>query len=71
MLPLLNADKALLAAATANKLTPEILAQASAADRAIDADYLAAEVPKALGQCQANIERIADIIADIQAGSSD
>jgi len=69
--PLLNADKALLAAATANKLTPEILGQAAAADRAIDADYLAAEVPKALGQCQANIERIADIIADIQAGSSD
>lgn len=71
LLPLLNADKALLAAATANKLTPEILGQAAAADRAIDADYLAAEVPKALGQCQANIERIADIIADIQAGSSD
>jgi len=71
LLPLLHADKALLAAATANKLTPEILAQAAAADRAIDADYLAAEVPKALGQCQANIERIADIIADIQAGSSD
>ena len=71
LLPLLHADKALLAAATANKLTPEILAQAAAADRAIDADYLAAEVPKALGQCQANIERIADIVADIQAGSSD
>ncbi len=71
LLPLLHADKALLAAVTANKLTPEILAQAAAADRAIDADYLAAEVPKALGQCQANIERIADIIADIQAGSSD
>lgn len=71
LLPLLNADKALLAAATANKLTPEILGQAAAADRAIDADYLAAEVPKALGQCQANIERIADIIADIQAGNSD
>jgi len=71
LLPLLNADKALLAAATANKLTPEILGQAAAADRAIDADYLAAEVPKALGQCQANIERIADVIADIQAGSSD
>ncbi len=71
LLPLLHADKALLAAATANKLTPEILGQAAAADRAIDADYLAAEVPKALGQCQANIERIADIIADIQAGSSD
>ena len=71
LLPLLHADKALLAAVAANKLTPEILGQAAAADRAIDADYLAAEVPKALGQCQANIERIADIIADIQAGSSD
>jgi PAS domain S-box-containing protein len=65
--PLLRADKALLAAATANKLTPEILAQAAAADRATDVDYLAAEVPKALGQCNASIERIADILADIQA----
>jgi PAS domain S-box-containing protein len=67
LLPLLRADKVLLAAATANKLTPEILAQAAAADRATDVDYLAAEVPKALGQCNASIERIADILADIQA----
>lgn len=68
--PLLRADKALLAAATANKLTPEILAQAAAADRATDVDYLAAEVPKALGQCNASIERIADILADIQTDAS-
>ena len=67
LLPLLRADKQLLAAVTANKLTPEILAQAAAADRATDVDYLAAEVPKALAECHGNIERIADILADIQA----
>lgn len=65
--PLLRADKELLAAATANKLTPELLARATAADRATDADYLAAEVPKALAECHVNIERIADILAGIQA----
>ncbi|MEN9576301.1 MAG: Sporulation kinase [Verrucomicrobiota bacterium] len=66
LLPLLRAEKEVLAAATANKLTPELLAKATAADRATDVDYLAAEVPKALAECSANIERIADILADIQ-----
>ncbi|PAW83997.1 MAG: hypothetical protein B9S33_12620 [Pedosphaera sp. Tous-C6FEB] len=64
--PLLRADKELLTAATADKLTPELLARATAADRATDADYLAAEVPKALAECHANIDRIADILAGIQ-----
>lgn len=68
--PLLRAEKELLAAATANKLTPELLAQAAAADRATDVDYLAAEVPRALFQCHGNIERIADILAEIQADTS-
>ena len=67
--PLLRADKELLAAVTAQKLTPEVLAKAAAADRATDVDYLATEVPKALADCQVNIERIADILAGIQANA--
>jgi hypothetical protein len=30
-------------------------------------DYLTAEVPKALAECQTHIDRIADILADLQA----
>ncbi len=70
LLPLLRAEKELLTAATANKLTPELLAKATAADRATDVDYLAAEVPKALAECHANIGRIAEILADIQMDAS-
>ncbi|MBI5800901.1 MAG: PAS domain S-box protein [Verrucomicrobia bacterium] len=65
--PLLRAEKELLTAAVAQKLTPELLATATAADRATDVDYLAGEVPKALTEAHASIERIADILADIQA----
>lgn len=64
--PLLRAEKELLTAATNNKLTPELLDKATAADRATDVDYLAAELPKALAECHANIERIADVLAGIQ-----
>jgi PAS domain S-box-containing protein len=64
--PLLRAEKELLDAATANKLTPELLARTTAADRATDADYLAAEIPKALAECHVSVERIADILAGIQ-----
>jgi hypothetical protein len=63
----LRADKELLAAATAKQLTPELLAKAPAADRSTDSDYLAIEVPKALAECQANIERVAEILANVQA----
>jgi cell division septum initiation protein DivIVA len=56
--PLLRASKEMLAAATSNKLTPELLARATAADRATDVDYLAAEVPNALAECHAKIERV-------------
>ena len=64
--PLLRAEKELLAAASLNKLTPELLDKATAADRATDVDYLAAELPKALAECHANIERIAAVLAGIQ-----
>ncbi|MSU28014.1 MAG: hypothetical protein CK546_02390 [Pedosphaera sp.] len=64
--PLLRASKEMLAAATSNKLTPELLARATAADRATDVDYLTAEVPNALAECHANIERIVEILAGIQ-----
>ena len=64
--PLLRAEKEMLAAASLNKLTPELLDKATAADRATDVDYLAAELPKALAECHANIERIADVLAGIQ-----
>lgn len=66
MQPLLRAEKELLAAATSQKITPELLARVTAADRATDADHLASEVPRALADCNANIERIADILADLQ-----
>ena len=68
--PLLRTEKELLAAATANKLTPELLARAASADRETDVDYLAAEVPKALSQCNASIDRIADILASLQANTA-
>jgi PAS domain S-box-containing protein len=71
MHPLLRANKELLAAAVAQKLTPEILTQATAADSATDVDYLAAEVPKSLAECHQHIERIADILAEIQADSAE
>ncbi len=64
--PLLRAEKEVLAALTANKLTPELLARATAADRATDWDYLAAEVPKALAECHVNIDCIAHILTSIQ-----
>lgn len=67
--PLLRSAKELLAAANAQKLTPELLARAAAADRATDVDYLAAEVPKALAESYANLERVTNILADIQADS--
>ena len=69
MQPLLRAEKELLAAATAQKITPELLARVTAADRVTDADHLATEVPRALAECHANIERIADILAEIQANA--
>ncbi len=69
--PLLRAEKELLAAAIAQQLTPELLARTTAADRATDVDYLAAEVPKALADCQKKIERIVDILADLQANAPD
>ena len=59
-----------LAAATAQKLTPEILAKAAAADRATDVDYLASEVPKALSECHASIEQIAEVLAELQTEAS-
>ena len=70
LIPLLRADKELLAAATAQKLTPEILAKAAAADRATDVDYLASEVPKALSECHASIEQIAEVLAELQTEAS-
>lgn len=69
MQPLLRAEKELLAAATAQRITPELLVRVTAADRATDADHLATEVPRALAECHANIERIADILAEIQANA--
>ena len=56
--PLLRIEKELIEAA---------LAQTTAADRATDVEYLTAEVPKALAECNAKIDRIADILADLQA----
>ena len=69
MQPLLRAEKDLLAAATAQKITPELLARVTAADRVTDADHLAVEVPRALAECLDDIERIADILAEIQANA--
>ncbi|MEQ2007916.1 MAG: PAS domain S-box protein [Limisphaerales bacterium] len=69
MQPLLRAEKELLAAAAAQKITPELLVRVTAADRATDADHLAAEVPRALAECHEQIERIADILAEIQANA--
>jgi PAS domain S-box-containing protein len=67
--PLLRVEKELLTAALAHKITPELLAQVAAADHSTDADYLATEVPRALGECQKSIERITDILADLQANA--
>ena len=68
--PLLLAETALLTAATAQQLSPELLAQANAANRATDEEYLATEVPKALAECRANIERITDILAEIATNAT-
>lgn len=65
--PLLRVEKELLAAALAQKLTPDLLARSTAADRATNVDYLTEEVPRALAECHTKIDRIADILADLQA----
>jgi len=68
--PALQAGKELLAAALAQKLTPEILARASEADRATDVEYLATEMPRALAECHASIERITDILTDVRTDAT-
>ncbi len=64
--PILRTGKELLEAVVAEKLTSELLVRSTAADHATDVDYLTTEVPKALAECQTSIDRMVDILADLQ-----
>lgn len=65
--PLLEAvrDKVRFAEEGARKLQPLVRA-----DQTTDAEYLASEVPKALAECQASIERITDVLAEIATNAT-
>ena len=60
--PLLAAQARLHAAALAGPVPPALLAEVAAAAKAADLDYLAEEIPKALGQSLDGIERVTNIV---------
>ena len=59
---LLGSFDRLLQAAKQGNVTNELIAEAEAAVREADVDYLTEEVPKAIGQSLEGIERVADIV---------
>ncbi len=59
----LLADYEQLRQAVANQAaTPELVARIQATAEAIDADYLTAEIPKAIGQALEGVDRVANIV---------
>jgi len=62
LLDLLAKYRELAALAKDRRLAPELLAEIEAAEHALDLDYLAQEIPQAIGQSQEGVARVTAIV---------
>lgn len=62
LLPALQAQRELLAAARENRLTPEMIEATAALLKQADVEYLCEEIPKAVDQSLQGVERVAKIV---------